>query len=134
MPFCVQLRQVGTLADRAAIGRQRIQRTLAPEDHAVLVQEGVVFLPRDAAAARGDHAAGALAQLRQHLGLHCAERRLARAGEEFRDLTAETLDDLRVRVEKRPVQALGKQLSHRGLAAAGHSDQNDVLHLDLKFT
>ena len=102
--FRVKLRQVGALADRTACGRQRIQRTLAPEDHAVLVQEGVVFLPRDAAAARGDHAAGALAQLCQNVGFHLTECRFALPGEEIRDLAAQTLHDLRVRIEKRAMQ------------------------------
>ena len=93
------------------------------------MQERVVFRAADTAAARCKDRARALAELGERGRLQRAEGVLAVGGEDIRDGTPRRLDDLRIAVEQRPVQPLGEQRRDRALAAAGHADEDDVLHL-----
>ena len=93
------------------------------------MQERVVFRAADAAAARCKDRARALAELGERGRLQRAEGVLAVGGKDVRNGTPRRLDDLRIAVEQRPVQPLGEQRRDGALAAAGHADEDDVLHL-----
>lgn len=75
------------------------------------------------------HRARALAELGECGRLPRAEGVLSTGGKNVRDGHARRLDDLRVAVEHRAVQPLGKQRRDGALAAAGHADEDDVFHL-----
>ena len=93
------------------------------------MQERVVFRAADAAAAGREHCARALAELGERGRLPRAEGVLSPGGKDVRDRHACRLNDLRVAVEHRAVQPLGEQRRDGALAAAGHADEDDVLHL-----
>ena len=126
---CVKLRQVRALTDGPSLRGKRRQVTPKPENDTILMQQGVVFLTGHTAAAGGDDTAGALAKLSQHFGFLLAEGRLSLPGKKGRNITAETLDQFRVSIEKRAVQLLRQELPHGAFAAAGHADENEVLRL-----
>ena len=125
----IELGEVAALGDGAPVLRQQRKVALQPEDRAVLVQERVVFRAADTAAARCEDRARALAELCERGRLQRAEGILTAGGKDIRDGTPRRLDDLRIAVEQRPVQPLGEQRRDRALAAAGHADEDDVLHL-----
>ena len=92
------------------------------------MQQRVILRACHAAAAGRDHAAGALSQLLQCLRFQASEGRFAALRENFRDGAARRGLHGRVRVQKLPSQPLRQQPPDHALAAAGHSDQHDVLH------
>ena len=93
------------------------------------MQQGIVLLPRHAAAARGDYRAGELAELGKRRGLAFSKARLALAAKDLRDRKGGLPLDERVRFAEFTAEGPGEQFSHRALAAAGHADEDDVLHL-----
>ena len=113
----------------AALARQLTDIALQPENDTVLVQKVVVFLSRHAAAARGNDRAGALAEFGNGLALELSEFRLAVLFDELGAGRAVFLFDLGVAVKRDAVKLLSKARGNGALAAAGHADEHDVLHL-----
>ena len=114
---------------RTALTRQLVDITLQPENDAVLVQKVIVFLPRHTAAARGNDRAGALAEFGNGLALELSEFRLAVLFDELGTAHTVFLFDLGVAVKRDAVKLLSKARGNGALAAAGHADEHDVLHL-----
>ena len=96
------------------------------ENGAVLVQQGVVFQPGDAAAAGGENDAGALALLRQDLRFQGPEAIFPRLGEDLRNGHARFFGNEGVGLHHLPAQVPAQGGGHGGLAAAGHTDEDDV--------
>ena len=117
------------IAARSPLARQLVDITLQPENDAVLVQKIVVFLSRHAAAARSDDRAGALAEFGNGLALELSEFRLAVLFDELGTAHTVFLFDLGVAVKRDAVKLLSKARGNGALAAAGHADEDDVLHL-----
>ena len=112
-----------------SLGGQVRNGPFEPDDGAVSVQRGIVFRPCDAAAAGGNHQPGLLAQIQEDSGLHGPEGVFAILGNNLGDGPPGSFLQNRVRVQKFPVQGLGQGGADGGLSAAGHTDENDVLHL-----
>ena len=90
------------------------------------MQQGIIVLPGDAAAAGCEKDAGALAQLCQHPGLQRAEAGLALLGKDLRDGHPGLLRNDLIRVQNGAAQPFAQCRGHRALAAAGHTDENDI--------
>ena len=67
-----------------------------------------------------------LPQLRQHLGLQLPETGLAVPGKDVRNGHSGPLRDEIVGLQHLPAQLCAKSRRHGGLAAAGHSDEDDI--------
>ena len=93
------------------------------------MQKIVVFLSRHAAAARGDDRSRALAERGNGLALELSEFRLAVLFDELGTAHTVFLFDLGVAVKRDAVKLLSKARGNGALAAAGHADEHDVLHL-----
>ena len=117
------------LGDGPSAHRQPVQRPLDPDNAPILPQQRRIFRPGDAAAAGGDDCAGAFPQLCQGLRLQRAEGSLAVAAEDLRDASARPLLQDGIRIVKGAAQSVGQGLAQGCLAAAGHADEDDILHL-----
>lgn len=102
---------------------------LAIEHHnlAVLVQQWVVLVARDHAAAGGKHQAAALGDVGQRRRLLFAERRLAALDDKVGAGHAQALLEGAIQIDVLSPREQGNLLAHTGLARARHADQRDVL-------
>ena len=100
---------------------------LAVEHHnlAVLVQQRVVLVTRDRAAAGGEHQAAALGDVGQRRRLLLAEGRLAVVGKDRRNQLARAAFDLGVGVDRLATQTAGQEAGYGRLACAAIADQKD---------
>ena len=104
-----------------------------PDNDAVLVQQGIVLFAGYAAAAGGDHRPGLLAQVGKNPCLAFAKARFALVGKDYGNGHAGGFFQLLVRFEKGTAQLFREKPADRGLAAAGHTDQDNILHLPRKL-
>ena len=102
---------------------------LAVEHHnlAVLVQQRVVLVARDHAAAGGKHQAASLGDVGQRRRLLLAEGRLAAPDDKVGAGHAQALLERTIQVDVLASGEQGDLLTHAGLARARHTDQRDVL-------
>ena len=102
---------------------------LAVEHHdlAVLVQQRIVFVACDHAAAGGEHQAAALGDVGQFRRLLLAEGGLAALDDKVGAGHAEAFLEGAVQVDVLATREQGNLLTHAGLARARHADQRDVL-------
>ena len=102
---------------------------LAVEHHnlAVLVQQRVVLVARDHAAAGGKHQAAALGDVGQGRRLLFAEGRLAALDDKIGAGHAQALLKRAVQIDVLATREQGELLAHARLARARHADQCDVL-------
>ena len=102
---------------------------LAVEHHnlAVLVQQRVVLVPRDHAAAGGEHQAAALGDVGQRRRFLLAEGRLAALDDIVGTGHAQALLEGAIEVDVLSPRAQGNLLAHAGLARTRHADQGNVL-------
>ena len=102
---------------------------LAVEHHdlAVLVQQRVVLVARNHAAAGGEHQAAALGDVGQRCRLLLAEGRLAALDDKVGAGHAQALLEGAIEIDVLAARELGDLLAHAGLARARHADQRDVL-------
>ena len=85
-----------------------------------------VFFAQGRAAAGGDDLTGLPAEAGNDLAFEGAEGRLALCAENFRDRHAGGALDLRVAIDEGAVERFCQRPAQRGLAAAGHADEDDV--------
>ena len=102
---------------------------LAVEHHnlAVLVQQRIVLVTRDHAAAGGKHQAAALGDVGQGRRLLLAEGRLAALDDIVGTGHAEALLEGAVQVDVLATRQHCDLLAHAGFARTRHADQRDVL-------
>ena len=93
------------------------------------MQQWIVALLCDAAAAGGNHQTGFSGQTVQRFGFQRPEDFLAVVGDDIGDFPSGPGFQFCVSVGKGPVQLPGKQSSDGGFAAAGHTYEDNVLHL-----
>ena len=102
---------------------------LAVEHHdlAVLVQQRVVLVSRDHAAARGEHQAAALGDVGQLRRLLLAEGRLAALDDKVGARHPQALLEGAIEVDVLVARELGDLLAYTGLARTRHANQRDIL-------
>ena len=93
------------------------------------MEQGIVALLGDTAAAGGNDQAGTLADGFQRLGLPGPEHFFAVISEDFGNGLACQFHDCFVSIHESLAQLLRQRLAHGGLAASGHAHQHDVFHL-----
>ena len=113
--------------DGATLVGELVELTVEHHDLAVLVQQRVVLVARDHAAAGGKHQAAALGDVGQGRCFLLAEGRLAALDDNVGARHAQTLLEGAVQVDVLAAGEQGDLLTHAGFARARHADQRDVL-------
>ena len=96
------------------------------------MQQRIVALPRDAAAAGGDHRAGGGAEPTERFRFASAKILFPEAREDLRDRDSGFAFDLAVRLAQLAAQPFGKQSADCALAAARHADEDNILRVESK--
>ena len=113
--------------DGATLVSELIELAVEHHNLTVLVQQRVVFVARDHAAAGGKHQAAALGDVGQRRRLPLAEGRLAVLDDKVGARHAQTLLEGAVQVDVLAAGEQGDLLTHAGFARARHADKCDVL-------
>lgn len=122
------------LRQGTAIGWKQIQVPFQPNDGSVAVKLFVVIGDRDTTTASSNDQAGLLAKIQERLRFQASEGCLPVSGEDLSNFPAYSLFQLCIRVFQRTGEDLSKRSPYGGLAAAGHTDEDDVLRLSAETT
>ena len=114
-------------SDGATLVGELIELTVEHHNLTVLVQQRVILVARDHAAAGGEHQAAALGEVGQSRRFLLAEGRLAAFDDKVGARHAQTLLEGAVQVDVLAAGEQGDLLTHAGFARARHADQGDVL-------
>ena len=93
------------------------------------MQGRIIFRSCHAAAAGCEDGSGCLSEVSKNRGFDLSEAGLAVLCENLGNGAARAADYFCVRVDKRTVERVCQRLPDGALAAAGHADEHDVLHL-----
>ena len=93
------------------------------------MQGRIIFRSCHAAAAGCEDGSGCLSEVSKNRGFDLSEAGLAVLCENLGNGAARAADNFRVRVDKRTVERVCQRLPDGALAAPGHADEDDVLHL-----
>ena len=104
-----------------------VELTVEHHNLTVLVQQRVVLVARDHAAAGGKHQAAALGDVGERRRLLLAEGRFAALDDKVGAGHAQTLLKRAIQVDVLATREQGDLLAHAGLARTRHANQRDVL-------
>ena len=113
--------------DGAPLVGELVELAVEHYDLAVLVQQRIVFVARDHAAARGKHQAAMLGDVGQRRRLLLAEGRLAALDDIVGAGHPQAFLEGAIEVNVLATREQGDLLAYAGLARTRHADQGDIL-------